>query len=165
MALFGKSRDINLFTTVNRELLRDIISQEVGYYKPVLGETVSNLYGEAASTRYFQGPFLINCLISKFEKTWTADDFGPNIDHATTVSFLREDLQDYAIYPEVGDVFTYVDNYFEVDTVIDNQYVVGKDFEHAYSPDLVSFGRNFSIIVTAHLIPSDKVGLSKERSY
>lgn len=165
MALFGKSRDINLFTTVSRELLRDIISQEVGYYKHVLGETVSNLYGEAASTRYFQGPFLINCLISKLEQTWTADDFGPNIDHAVTINFLREDLQDYQVYPEVGDVFTYVDNYYEIDTVADNQFVVGKDPEHAYESDLTSFGRNFSITVTAHLIPSDKVGLSKERSY
>ena len=164
MALFGNRRDVNLFTTVNRELLRYIISQEVGYYKYKLNETTSNLYGEAASTRYYTDPVLINCLISKVDQTWTSDDFGPDVNHAVTVNFLREDLQDIQLYPEVGDVFTYLDNYFEVDTVADNQFVVGKDFEHAYSADLTTFGRNFAITVTAHLIPSDKVGLSKERT-
>ena len=164
MALFGNRRDINLFTTVNRELIRNIISQEVGYYKCKLNETVSNLYGEAASARFYTDPVLINCLISKVDQTWTSDDFGPDINHAVTVNFLREDLQDVELLPEVGDVFTYIDNYYEIDTVADNQFVVGKDFEHAYSPDLTTFGRNFSITVTAHLIPADKLGLSKERT-
>ena len=164
MALFGNRRDVNLFTTINRELLRDIISQEVGYYKCKLNETVSNLYGEAASARYYTDPVLITCLIRAYEKTWSSNDFGPDVDHAVTVDFLREDLQDIELYPEVGDVFTYVDNYYEVDTVVDTQFVVGKDFEHAYSSDLSTFGRNFSIKVTAHLVPSDKLGLSKERT-
>jgi hypothetical protein len=164
MALFGNRRDVNLFTTVNRELLRYIISQEVGYYKYKLNDTVSNLYGEAAKARYFTDPVLINCLISKVDNIWSSDDFGPNLDHQLTINFLREDLQDVQLYPEVGDVFTYIDNFYEVDTVADNQFVVGKDFEHAYSSDLTTFGRNFSITVTAHLIPADKLGLSKERT-
>jgi hypothetical protein len=164
MALFGNRRDINLFTTVNRELMRNIISQELGYYKHNLNQTKSNLYGEAADTRYFVGPVLITALISKVDNIWSSDDFGPNLDHKLTINFLREDLQDIQLYPEVGDVFTYIDNYYEVDTVADNQFVVGKDFEHAYSPDLLTFGRNFSITITAHLIPADKLGISKERT-
>jgi hypothetical protein len=164
MALFGNRRDINLFTTVNRELIRDIISQQVGYYKYKLNDTISNLYGEAEGTRYFTDPVLIDCLISKVENTWNATDYGPDLDHSVTVNFLREDLQDIELYPEVGDVFTYIDNYYEVGSVIDNQFVVGKDFEHAYASDLTTFGRNFSITVTAHLVSADKYGLSKERT-
>ena len=61
-------------------------------------------------------------------------------------------------------MFVYVDNYFEIDTVVDNQFIVGKDPEYAYQTDLTNFGKNFSIVVTAHLIPSDKVGLTKERT-
>ena len=124
MALFGNRRDINLFTTINRELIRDIISQQVGYYKYKLNDTVSNLYGEAGGTRYFADPVLMDCLISKVEQTWTGNDYGPDVDHSVTVNFLREDLQDIQLYPEVGDVFTYIDNYYEVDTVSDNQFVV-----------------------------------------
>lgn len=164
MALFGNRRDVNLFTTVNRELIRNIISQEVGYYKYKLNDTVSNLYGEAAQARYFTDPVLINCLISKLDNIWTAEEYGPDINHALTINFLREDLQDIELYPEVGDIFTYIGNYYEVDTVVDNQFVLGKDFEHAYSSDLTTFGRNLSVTVTAHLVPADKLGISKERT-
>ena len=164
MALFGNRRDINLFTTINRELIRDIISQQVGYYKYKLNDTVSNLYGEGSNTRYFTDPVLIDCLISKVDNVWSSTDYGPDLDHQLTVNFLREDLQDVELYPEVGDVFTYIDNYYEVGTVADNQFVVGKDFEHAYAGDLTTFGRNFSITVTAHLVSADKYGLSKERT-
>jgi hypothetical protein len=40
MALFGGSRDINLFHTINSELINDIIQTEIGYYKFALEQTV-----------------------------------------------------------------------------------------------------------------------------
>ena len=163
MALFGNIRDINLLTTINRELINNIISQEIGYYKFNIQKTVSNLYGEAYEQKYYNGPTLVTCLISKVDQKWNIDDFGPNVDHVLTINFLRDDLVEREIYPEVGDVFTYLDNYFEIDTTSDNQFVLGKDPDHAYETDLATFGKNLSITVTAHLIPSDKVGLSKER--
>ena len=45
MALFGGARDIALFNTVNKELLKDIIQTEVAYYKFALEQTNSNVYG------------------------------------------------------------------------------------------------------------------------
>ena len=33
MALFGGNRDVNLFKTINDELLKDILQLEVAYYK------------------------------------------------------------------------------------------------------------------------------------
>jgi hypothetical protein len=163
MALFGGKRDVDLMTNINRELIWNIIEQQVGYYKLKLKETVSNLYGEAAGVRYYDDPVLICCFNSKVDQNWDSTDFGPDVNHTMTVNFLREDLKDIQLYPEVGDVFTYLDNYFEIDTIADNQFIVGKDPEHAYTGYLDKFGRNFSITVTAHLIPSDKLGLSKER--
>ena len=47
MPLFGGARDISLFRTMNKELMNDIIQQEVGFYKFVLQDTVTNVYGEA----------------------------------------------------------------------------------------------------------------------
>ena len=43
MALFGGSRDISLFHTINSELLKDIIQTEVGYYKFALERTTANV--------------------------------------------------------------------------------------------------------------------------
>ena len=59
MALFGRSRDINLFTTINRELLGDIITQQCSFYKIRLEETTFNLYGEAAGGKFYDGPIYL----------------------------------------------------------------------------------------------------------
>ena len=53
MALFGSSRDISLFRNISRELMADIISQEVVFYKCNITDTKVNMYGEAASGRVF----------------------------------------------------------------------------------------------------------------
>ena len=45
--IFGSNRDFNLLVGINRELLSDVVEQEVLYYKLSLEETEANLYGEA----------------------------------------------------------------------------------------------------------------------
>ena len=52
MALFGGSRDINLFHTLNDELLKDILQLEIAYYKFALEQTKTNVYGEAPGKTY-----------------------------------------------------------------------------------------------------------------
>ena len=62
MALFGGSRDISLFHNLNSELLKDIIQEDVAYYKFALNQTTSNVYGESVSKVYYE-PLLVSCLI------------------------------------------------------------------------------------------------------
>ena len=56
MALFGGSRDISLFRHLNRELMGNIITQQCAFYKFSLKETKTNIYGEAASGKFYMGP-------------------------------------------------------------------------------------------------------------
>ena len=65
MALFGGTRDINLFTTITRELMGDVITQQIAYYKIKLEETISNIYGEAANGKFYHEPVLLNSLTTK----------------------------------------------------------------------------------------------------
>jgi hypothetical protein len=60
-ALYGKSRDISLFRTISREVVNDIIEQEIGYYKVYLNSTKANIYGESQDKSYI-GP----CIIKMF---------------------------------------------------------------------------------------------------
>ena len=53
MPLFGGSRDISLFRTMNRELINDIIQTEIAYYKIILDQTVTNVYGESNKKYYY----------------------------------------------------------------------------------------------------------------
>ena len=76
MAFFGRQRDINLFTTVNRELLGDIVTQECAFYKYRLDQTTINIYGESAEDKYYDGPTLFNCLIERQNQTNPIDDMG-----------------------------------------------------------------------------------------
>ena len=93
MALFGGSRDINLFHTINSELLNDIIQTEIGYYKFVLDKTVSNVYGESADKMFYE-PVRIACLINKEDQSWSSDDFGSDINQSINFRFLKNELKE-----------------------------------------------------------------------
>jgi hypothetical protein len=162
MAIFGRQRDILLFNSVNRELLPDVITQQIGYYKISLGKTATNIYGEA-STKYISDPVLLNCLISRGDQTWSSDAWGPDINRTVSFAFFRQDLVDVSVVPEVGDIIFWYENYYEVDGVADNQYFMGKIPEYAYSEGLQNFGSSISIICSTHLVPADKIGITKER--
>ena len=162
MALFGGSRDILLINSVNRELINDVITQQVGYYKPNSGVTRVNMYGEA-SNKFYNDPVLINCLIDRGDQTWSSDEFGPDVVRTLTFSFFREDLKDLQLLTEVGDVVFYQENYYELDSVVENQLFVGKNPEYPYSEGMQNYGTSISIVCQGHLVPADKVGLSLER--
>ena len=178
MSLFGEARDISLFRHLNRELINNIIEQQVGYYKIILDRTNSNMYGEANGTKIYNDPVLINCLIERTPPTWDTDEFGPDVKQDLTVRFLRDDLAgidlsvefsdgskgaSYGIVPEVGDIITWDNDYYEVDGVVENQYVMGKNPEYSFSNDNDNFGTSLSIIVSTHYIRPEKVGLNQNR--
>lgn len=168
MALFGRQRDINLFTTITRELLGDVITQQIAFYKVKLEETVSNIYGEAASGKFYYDPVLFNCLIERSDQEFPEDDLGVDFDWSVNFKFLREDLKDAQVVPEVGDIIMYYNNYYEIDDTNANQYILGKNPDYGYeenplNPNLTLFGANYSIICKTHIVPADKVEITKER--
>ena len=62
--IFGSNRDFGLLTHIGRELLQDIVEQEILYYKLSLEDTESNLYGEALE-KSFWNAVKLNCLITR----------------------------------------------------------------------------------------------------
>jgi hypothetical protein len=168
MALFGGERDISLFRHVNRELLGDIITQQCAVYKFKIEETKVNIYGEAAEEKYYMGPVLFNVLIERQDQQFPETDLGTDFSWAIDFKFLRDDLVDAEVVPEVGDIILYEEGYYEVDDVVTNQLFVGKDPRYPNKPnpyenDLDKFGYDVSIICKTHSVPSDKVGISRER--
>ena len=163
MALFGSSRDISTFKGIAKELVENIISQQVGYYKYMLGDTEKNVYGEATS-RYYVGPVLINCLIERGEfNVVRKESLGPDSIRDASFRFLKDHLQDANVVPEIGDIVMYNELYYEVDNVNENQLILGKDNDYAYSDGLQNFGNSFSITVTTHYTSGDKLGINQQR--
>ena len=162
MALFGRQRDILLFNSINRELLGDVITQQVGYYKIYLSKSTTNIYGEAVE-KYVSDPTLLNALITRGNQTWNSDDWGSDVTRTLDFAFFRQDLLDIELVPEVGDIIFYYENYYEVDGLVENQLFVGKTPDYAYSSGLENFGSSISILCSTHLVPADKIGITKER--
>ena len=162
MALFGRQRDIFAFNTFNRELLEDIISQQIGYYKIKLDETKVNLYGEGTN-KFFVGPVLLNCLIERGDFDSSRIDYTLEVSRDVTFRFFKEHLVEANVYPEIGDVIMWNESYYEVDNVNENQFIVGKDNHYAYSEGLDKYGNSLSIILTTHYMSPDKLGINLNR--
>ena len=158
MALFGGSRDISLFHNLNKELINDIIQTEIAYYKFALEQTKVNVYGEAPGKNYFE-PMKIACLISREDQTWSADNFGSDINQVINFRFLKEELREISLVPEVGDLILFRNNFYETDTRIENELILGRDPDYAISEETTDFGDSFSILINSHISRVEKLNL------
>ena len=158
MALFGGSRDISLFHTINSELLKDIIQTEVAYYKFALEQTVANVYGEAPGKNYYE-PMKIACLIDRLDQTWSSNDFGSDVNQSLNFKFLKDELLNINLIPEVGDILLFRNNFYEVDSRVENQIIMGKDPDYAISSGTLDFGSSHSIILNTHISRVEKLNL------
>ena len=156
--LFGSNRDFNLMTKLSRELINDIIEQEVLYHKISLEDTDVNLYGEAMDKSYFNANKL-NCLITRGDQVIDIDDFGPDLGREASFAFIRQDLVDINVVPEVGDILVWSEDYYQVDTVRENQLMLGRDKSYNLTDYGKNFGSSLSIIVDCHLTRREVTGI------
>jgi hypothetical protein len=172
MALFGQARDISMFRYINRELMQNIISQQVVFYKYKVAETKVNMYGESSEGRNFVDPVILFALIETSNFNYPVSDLGVDFNWSVTYKFLRDDLVDNNVYPEIGDIIMFQNGYWEIDNVNTTQFFVGKDPEYPYldaagnnpyETDLDQFGYNVSVICTSHYVPSDRLNIELSR--
>lgn len=176
MAMFTSARDVSLLRHLNRELMGNIITQQCAIYQFKLEETKVNLYGEAAEEKYYNGPYLFNVLINRNDRTQPGGNFELiNVNQSIGFFFLRDDLVQASIIPEVGDIILFQESYYGVESTVANQYWGGKDPSYPnndtdgtpnpLNPGLDKFGESVSVLVSTYYIPADKVAISpyKER--
>tara|TARA_B100000575_G_C22904473_1_gene525582 strand:+ start:151 stop:636 length:486 start_codon:yes stop_codon:yes gene_type:complete len=158
--IFGSNRDFNLLVNINRELLKDIIEQEVLIYKLSLSDTDTNIYGEALQKTFLE-PVKLNCLITRGDQVIDIDEFGPDLGREASFALLKQDLEDINLVPEVGDILMWHEDYYEVDTVRENQLFYGRD--NKYNVERTAgFGASISLILDTHLTRADRVGIARQ---
>ena len=125
-----------------------------------MNDTQANIYGEAVQKTYFD-PVFLNCLITRGDQVVTTDDMGPDLNREASFAFLRKDLETSVVVPEVGDIINWQENFYEVDTVRENQLFVGRDNSYNLTDYGNKFGKSVSIIVDCHLTRADRVGITE----
>jgi len=96
--LFGSNRDFDLLVNINRELIKDIIEQEILYHKLSLEDTDVNLYGESLQ-KSFWNAVKLNCLITRGDQVIDIQEFGPDLGREASFAFIRQDLVDVSVVP------------------------------------------------------------------
>ena len=160
--LFGSGRDFDLLVNINRELVHDLVEQEILYHKLSLEDTEVNLYGESLS-KSFWNAVKLNCLITRGDQVIDIAEFGPDLGREASFAIIRRDLEDVSILPEVGDIVQWQNDFYEVDTVKENSLFLGKDNNYNLTSYGSSYGGSLSIILDTHLTRADRVGISQVR--
>ncbi len=162
MALFGGQRDIKLFNTINRELLKDIVDTTVDIFKASIYDVKENLYGEALNKVYKKG-IRVAALITHDDQMTESDEFGTDINQTASFAFLKDILEhDANLVLEGGDIIHWDNAYWEIDSIVENQYIRG---ENERTTNLGSaFGSSHSIICQTHQTRRSTIQLEKVRS-
>ena len=159
--LFGSRKDFDLLVNINRELLKDIVEQEILIYKLSASETTTNIYGEALEKTFLE-PVKLNCLITRGDQIVDIDEFGPDLGREASFACLKQDLEDITLVPEVGDIVMWHEDYYEVDTVRENQYFYGRNDK--YNVERTSgHGASISLVLDCHLTRADRVGIARQK--
>ena len=122
---FIRTRDLEFFDTVNKELVGDpvnskdgVINQEVVIYKVDVYETTTNIYGESSSGRTYKKGVKLACIIDAEDFDFETTEFGPDLNQNATFSFLRQSLIDAGNFvPDIGDVINWNYTYWEVSAI------------------------------------------------
>ena len=148
MALFGSERDAKFLASINAELLNAIIDTEIEFYKLVIEDSNSNIYGESINKTYYD-VILIPSLITKEGKTSEMDDYGHSYTRTAQFGISRDILEKASFYPEVGDIIKWDNEFYEIDNVDANQYFAGKNPETWSNGN--KFGYSVSVLCDSHV--------------
>jgi hypothetical protein len=148
MPRFVSARDYQFFQHINREIVVDVIDVEVILYKIINDVVNVNIYGESTEKTYYKG-ISLNGLIKYPKKTAATDDgFGYDITQKNVeFRFVRQILQDVNVYPDVGDIIKYNENYYTIDNINEAQLIAGR-------PEY-----NQAIICQSHLTRKSNINL------
>lgn len=145
---FIGDNDFQFFQNITQEYIEDIVEVPVGYYRTCPEETEVNVYGESKEGRkLFEKPLELKCLIQPDDQETDGGDFTFNVNRNVTFGFQRERLKEFDVYPERGDFIEFDNDYYEVESVVDND-LLGSQWHYRHSIVLEAhLARNTSVTI------------------
>ena len=72
---------------------------------------------------------------------------------------INLELININLVPEIGDIILFRNNFYETDSKIENQLIMGRDKDYAISTETSDFGESFSVLINAHISRVEKLNL------
>lgn len=146
---YMSERDLRLIKSINIELLNDVLQTEVKVYKISPELTKTNIYGETNQDtgKVFYPGIEITCIIDRADIVTEQDDFGPSRKQDVIFKFMEDMLKEINFFPEIGDIIEFNARYYEINNVIQEQFLGG-------IPE-----KSFSIIVNTHYSRLSKLNI------
>lgn len=141
-------RDVRMMNSLNGELLTDIVEQSVLIYRIDVSLTEENLYGESLNKFYYDG-IEIQCLVETDPESTVYEGFGPDVKKGTVFKFHQKLCEIKEVYPQIGDILGWENAHFEIENVVENQFLGGQ-------PE-----KNYSLICNAHLTRNSKININE----
>jgi hypothetical protein len=139
MARFVTQRDYEFMQHITREMIDDTMDVGVVLYKIVVESVRLNIYGESQSKPRYT-PVKVNAVVNYNKNVVTSGDgFGTTQEQRVDFRFARRMLQEVNVYPEIGDIISYNNHYYEINNIQEAQLIAGKP------------AFNTAIICVAHL--------------
>ena len=148
MPKFLQARDIDLFKSIARELVDDVVQNTIVLFKINMNETKVNIYGEALNKTWYPGVELY-ALYSKSPEDIVYEGFGPEMQQNITFKLDRIMCEEKNVYPEVGDVIFFDTSYYEIDNTNEIQFIGG-------SPD-----NSFSIVCETFMVSKSTLNIEE----
>lgn len=123
MPLFLKTRDLQLFRRVSKQLVQSIMDVQVTYIKLDTSKMKSNLYGETKrGILQIYKRVNLHCLVQHSPQQ---TDYENNISYnnSTIFKFLISTLQQKDVVPQIGDFIMWNNQYWQITSITQQQLI------------------------------------------
>ena len=113
--LFVTSKELDYFSDLNKELIKDVNGQVIYYYP--ISELKTNTHGiyEEAQQKVFDNPIAIDAIVdAQFQEQTQINSFGVDSQFKIEVFIQYLDLVEKGINVQIGDYFTFSDIVYEI---------------------------------------------------
>lgn len=142
---FYSDRDVERIEAFNKELVGNpytnqdgVINSIVYVYKVSEQDTKVNMYGEAASGKFYKPGVKLAALVSQDPGETFNSEWGPDKKVNATFNFLRKSLTEISFVLDPGDIIDWYDNYWEIQSLNDSQFLGGRD-DAKFSVQAITF--------------------------
>lgn len=113
--LFITPRELNFISDITKEIIKDVVGQQIFYY-PIseLKTQTHGVYNEALK-KVYDNPIALDCFVdNNFQTDTKIDKFGIDAQFKVEVFLQHRDLVDKGINVGIGDFFSFSDVFYEV---------------------------------------------------